>query len=218
MSKPKIILAPNGPLYLVNDPEPAVVENLVDTRGAPLATVRRVALCRCGQSRSKPFCDGTHSAAGFSSDNSLEVPDRRKDYVGRKGTVHDNRSICSHAGKCVAGLPAVFRLDKLPWVDPEAATMQEVIDTVRKCPSGALIYSVDGVEYRDLDGKPQVKVVRNGPYHVTGGIELVGAKWAQGASKEHYALPLRRVKEQAVLRRHAPGSWLYGRAVTSSTR
>ena len=48
--------------------------------------VRRVALCRCGQSESKPFCDGTHSAAGFSSDNSLEgMPDRRrKDYVGKR--------------------------------------------------------------------------------------------------------------------------------------
>jgi hypothetical protein len=68
--------------------------------------------------------------------------------------------------------------------------MQEVINTVRKCPSGALSYSVDGVEYRDPadGGKPQVRVIKNGPYHVTGGIELVGAKWAQGASKEHYTL------------------------------
>ena len=190
MSKPKIIPAPNGPLYLVNDSEPAVVENLVDTKGSPLATVRRVALCRCGQSKSKPFCDGTHCAAGFSSDNSLEgVPDRRKDYVGKEITVHDNRSICSHAGKCVVGLPAVFRLGERPWVNADGASMQEVIDTVRKCPSGALSYSVDGIEYRELaDGKPQMRVIKNGPYHVTGGIELVGAKWAQGASKEHYTL------------------------------
>jgi CDGSH-type Zn-finger protein len=188
LSKPKIIPGPNGPLYLVNDPEPAIVENLVDSKGAPLATVRRIALCRCGQSKNKPFCDGTHSAAGFSSDNSVEVPDRRKSYVGKEITVHDNRSICSHAGKCVAGLPSVFRLDRRPWVDADGATLQEVIDIVGKCPSGALSYSVDGVEYRDHDGKPQVRVIRNGPYHVTGGVELVGAKWAEGASKEHYTL------------------------------
>jgi CDGSH-type Zn-finger protein len=28
----------------------------------------RVALCRCGESANKPFCDGTHKQAGFTSD------------------------------------------------------------------------------------------------------------------------------------------------------
>jgi CDGSH-type Zn-finger protein len=39
---------------------------LVAADGTPLTTRRRtVALCRCGLSTIKPFCDGTHKAAGF---------------------------------------------------------------------------------------------------------------------------------------------------------
>ncbi len=41
---------------------------LVDSGGAEFAVPdpdRPVALCRCGGSTTKPFCDGTHSEAGF---------------------------------------------------------------------------------------------------------------------------------------------------------
>jgi uncharacterized Fe-S cluster protein YjdI len=64
--------------------------------------------------------------------------------------VHDNRKICSHAAECVKNLPSVFRLNTKAWIDPDAATAEKVIDTIRKCPSGALSYSIDGNEYRDF--------------------------------------------------------------------
>jgi len=39
---------------------------LVTPDGEPIETGRRtIALCRCGKSASKPFCDGTHKAIGF---------------------------------------------------------------------------------------------------------------------------------------------------------
>ncbi len=51
---------PDGPLIVRGDVE------LVSAAGTPIATRRRtVALCRCGLSAIKPFCDGTHKAAGF---------------------------------------------------------------------------------------------------------------------------------------------------------
>ncbi len=56
----KITALDNGP-YLVKGP---VV--LLDAEGNEFLTERAtVALCRCGGSTNKPFCDGTHSKVGF---------------------------------------------------------------------------------------------------------------------------------------------------------
>jgi CDGSH-type Zn-finger protein len=64
MSQVKITVRSNGP-YRVEDPS-GVVElvdangNKYDLTGKPI-----FALCRCGASVNKPFCDGTHSKIGF---------------------------------------------------------------------------------------------------------------------------------------------------------
>jgi CDGSH-type Zn-finger protein len=63
--KPKILPLPNGPYYLLNDMKPKIVESLQNLKGEPLSTVSGVALCRCGASNNKPFCDGTHEQLGF---------------------------------------------------------------------------------------------------------------------------------------------------------
>lgn len=200
--KPRIVPLPNGPYYLINDPNPKVVYNLQDFKGKPLSTIVGIALCRCGSSKNKPFCDGTHSVVGFSSDNKtvkenndtnkIIIKDKRRDYVGKRIIVHDNRKICSHAAECVKNLPSVFQLGSRPWINSDGSNVNDIIDTIRKCPSGALSYSIDGVEHRDTDEHrdPTITVLRNGPYHITGGIELIGdgIQFGEGASKEHYTL------------------------------
>ncbi len=195
--KPKILTLPNGPYYLINEMEPKVVENLRNSNGESLSTIRGIALCRCGASKNKPFCDGTHGIIRFSN-NDTEVTetghivkDKRKTYAGKKIIIHDNRKICSHAVECVNNLPSVFKFDARPWIDPEAATLEESINTIRKCPSGALSYSIDGVEHKDQnERKPMITVSKEGPYIITGGVELIGdnLQFGDGASKEHYTL------------------------------
>jgi CDGSH-type Zn-finger protein len=195
--KPKILTLPNGPYYLINEMEPKVVENLRNSNGESLSTIRGIALCRCGASKNKPFCDGTHGIIRFLN-NDTEVTetghivkDKRKTYAGKKIIIHDNRKICSHAAECVNNLPSVFKFDARPWIDPEAAKLEESINTIRKCPSGALSYSIDGVEYKDQnERKPMVTVSKEGPYIITGGVELIGdnLQFGDGASKEHYTL------------------------------
>jgi CDGSH-type Zn-finger protein len=191
-AKPKLKPVPNGPLYLINSDKPQQVENLQNSNGEPISKIVSVALCRCGGSKTKPFCDGTHGPSHFSSENKSppQTADRRKDYFGKKITVHDNRRICSHSAECLRNLESVFNLEQRPWINPDQATVESVIDTVKKCPSGALSYSLDGIEYRDqTERKPVVIVDKNGPYRVVGGIELVGIEnWAIWASKEHYTL------------------------------
>ena len=59
MSDPTVKVLPQGP-YLVEGKI-----NLLDVNGNKIATQERTALCRCGASVNKPFCDGTHSKVGF---------------------------------------------------------------------------------------------------------------------------------------------------------
>jgi uncharacterized Fe-S cluster protein YjdI len=53
---------PDGPLFLRGR------LRIVDADGALVREATRVALCRCGGSANKPFCDGTHREIGFTSD------------------------------------------------------------------------------------------------------------------------------------------------------
>jgi CDGSH-type Zn-finger protein len=56
----------NGP-YLIRGPF-----TLVDQDGAEIEVRRRVvALCRCGRSQTRPFCDGTHKAIGFEAESGV---------------------------------------------------------------------------------------------------------------------------------------------------
>ncbi len=182
-SKPSITLSPNGPLIVNN------LENLQNSKGEQIETKPTLALCRCGGSKNKPFCDGTHAKIGF-SDEKVEgrVEERRDNYVGKEITLHDNRGICSHAGLCTDQLELVFRLEHEPWIDPEAAQASEIIEIVKSCPSGALSYSIQEVEQPDQDREPAITVSKNGPYLATGGPELVDVSWGGGASREHFTL------------------------------
>lgn len=51
----------DGPLYVRGR------FSLVDDDGTPFDVERRVALCRCGASETKPFCDGSHTEVGFTA-------------------------------------------------------------------------------------------------------------------------------------------------------
>lgn len=53
---------PNGPLKVVGPVE------LIAGTGHTLNRGQTFFLCRCGQSKNKPYCDGSHTAAGFTSD------------------------------------------------------------------------------------------------------------------------------------------------------
>jgi glutamate synthase domain-containing protein 2/CDGSH-type Zn-finger protein len=182
-STPKVTPITDGALRVNASPR-------LDTDDGPVECESVIALCRCGRSANKPFCDGTHVTIGFTSDATEgTLPDRRDEYAGKAVTILDNRDICSHAGFCTDGLPSVFRTDGEPWIDADGDTAERIIETVRKCPSGALSYAVDGVEHRDQSDRPaSVTVTAAGPYYLTGGSRLDGAVWAAGASKEHFAL------------------------------
>jgi CDGSH-type Zn-finger protein/truncated hemoglobin YjbI len=175
------------------------VPRLTDYLGNESPPAPQLALCRCGQSAIKPWCDGSHARTGFSdAKDPKRVPDRRDSYPGQELTIFDNRGICQHSGLCTDRLAAVFRTGAEPFVAPSGGRMDEIIRAVRDCPSGALSYAIGGRDQREQvdwanTRPPGIEVTKDGPYRVTGGIELVGpdgaaADRAEGASREHYAL------------------------------
>lgn len=63
MSEVVIRVRPNGP-YVIEGPV-----KVLDSQGNAFPTVegKAIALCRCGQSMNKPFCDGAHRTCNFTA-------------------------------------------------------------------------------------------------------------------------------------------------------
>jgi uncharacterized Fe-S cluster protein YjdI len=57
-------------------------------------------------------------------------------------TVTFDPRVCVHSGVCVRGLYDVFDVAKRPWVNLAAAPAEQIVDQVKRCPSGALQFSL----------------------------------------------------------------------------
>lgn len=196
-SDPKITSRPGGPL-MVSGGLPIVRKTAVHSEhGEPLAwktsepvTDREnYALCRCGQSENKPFCDGAHTVAGFEgtdvADGSL-YDDRANELGGHGLTVRDDRSICVHAGFCGTRVSNIWK----QVADTEdSITRLAVINEVEKCPSGALTYRFDGDEGdTEPDLPTQVGIIDDGPIWVSGGVGITTSEGVEIESRQRVTL------------------------------
>jgi CDGSH-type Zn-finger protein len=166
--EPTIEVSADGP-YRVRD-----IEALVGADGEPLGLKAILALCRCGGSANKPFCDGTHKTLGFSGASQPDATARHeREYAADSITIRDRRWICSHAAECVGGLPAVFRAGQRPWVVADAASAEQIADVVARCPSGALSAILAGAtEETPTSRLARITIEKNGPYRVSGHVTL----------------------------------------------
>jgi CDGSH-type Zn-finger protein len=172
---------PNGP-YEVSGALPLYRREVVESEhGEPLTwqttdelpSAAVYALCRCGGSGRKPFCDRTHALAGF--DGTEAAPTgayeaRAKAYAGTGVVVEDDRGLCEHAGFCGNRVSNVW---KMVNETDDSATRGQVMSMIEKCPSGALTY-------RLAAGGPPVEplipaaigVIKDGPLWLTGGVRV----------------------------------------------
>jgi CDGSH-type Zn-finger protein len=179
-NEPSITVAANGP-YLVagnlalhrrRDVQSELGEPMTWVTSSTLETKDRYALCRCGQSERKPFCDGTHARIGFDAAYSAAGSyDEQADVVGGDVNVRYDQSICVHAGFCGTTVTNVW--DEAVKTGDTAARMH-TIAMIEHCPSGALTYQIDGKTNEPL--MPQaVAVVNDGPLWVTGGVSITNS-------------------------------------------
>jgi CDGSH-type Zn-finger protein/uncharacterized Fe-S cluster protein YjdI len=94
-------------------------------------------------------------------------------HEGARVVVSYDAERCIHARECVRGLPAVFDVERRPWIDPTAASVARITEVVMRCPSGALRFERrDGGPEEPTPARNMVTVTPDGPLHVRGDLEI----------------------------------------------
>ena len=96
-----------------------------------------------------------------------------KEYSNGEVTVVWEAGECIHSAMCVKGLPKVFNPDARPWISVENASTEELVNTIKKCPSGALsFYMNDAKDQTSETLETKVEVLENGPLLVYGTLKV----------------------------------------------
>lgn len=185
----KITVSKNGP-YIVTGNVPLIHEEICNDDEGCCRTWREVkrypvqeqyALCRCGHSQDKPFCDGTHAKIPFNgSETAGTEPYLRHPRVigGPELELHDHENLCVHARFCMrAG--GIWNLTKQSDIPEAQAT---AIEEACNCPSGRLVMK-DKETGQFIEPALEKSIVvieypakgEHGPLWVRGGIPVVSA-------------------------------------------
>lgn len=181
-SDPVIEEREDGPLILKGDVP------VIGPDGTALEAKPLHALCRCGASANKPYCDGSHRELGFKSRGGVPAGKGRIiTYDGADISVTYNPLLCAHAAECGRLASKVFNPEQKPWVQPDNGTAEDVRAVVAACPSGALAIAGDAGPEHVIEDGPAVHIQKNGPYWVRN-IPPPVAPEAEGASAGKYVL------------------------------
>ncbi|WP_292381343.1 CDGSH iron-sulfur domain-containing protein [Methanosarcina sp. UBA289] len=185
----KITVLINGP-YKVTGRVPLITMEICKDKETDRLIWREVkkypikeqyALCRCGHSGNKPFCDGTHANSHF---DGTEAGDFEPFSAGANVipgtllTLIDNKHLCVHAGFCTrAG--RIWNLVQQSE-NPEARDI--AIEEACNCPSGRLVI-IDNATGKEIEPELEKSIVveegprhgEHGPLWVRGGIPIKSA-------------------------------------------
>ncbi len=106
--------------------------------------------------------------------------DITKNYTNGEVTIVWKPSQCIHSKICWTnnGLPEVFNPREKPWIKPEGAPTEKMVEQVKKCPSGALSFYYNNQKPEDANVPPpqtKIEAAPNGPLLVHGNIVIKDA-------------------------------------------
>ena len=110
--------------------------------------------------------------------------DITKKYTNGEVTIVWKPATCIHSKICwqeATGLPEVFNPREKPWIKPESATTEKIVEQVKKCPSGALsfYYNADEDRNTEITADAIVEVLHKGPLLVYGNITVKDKEGAE---------------------------------------
>ncbi len=98
---------------------------------------------------------------------------KTKEYNNGDVTVVWEAEKCIHSAICVKNSPQVFQPKDRPWIKIDAASTEEIVETVKKCPSGALSYYMTNEDDKTSQSlETKVEVLENGPLLVYGTLKV----------------------------------------------
>lgn len=116
----------------------------------------------------------------------------KREYSNGEVTVVWQPALCTHSTLCWRALPEVFDPKKRPWVNAQAASTEQIVAQVKKCPSGALNYFMNKEKKgKNIDKKDikyiSVEVIENGPLYVYGNLNIKNKDGEEIISEEKTA-------------------------------
>ena len=97
-------------------------------------------------------------------------------YPGKKVDVTWDGRLCIHIGECNRAKSELFVRKRDPWVQPDLVGVDEAIEVVKRCPTGAITFSrKDGGSEEQAEQKNTVVVSYRGPLFVSGELDIQNA-------------------------------------------
>lgn len=186
MKKLGIKFIKNGPIKITNNSNETLTKTIFFDKN-PIQMKSNLFICRCGRTNNQPFCDGTHVKINFQSNKEIKE-ENIQIYKGKDIDIHFNRSICCGAARCVNNFSNIYKSASKDWISPDKGTIDEVIHSVKACPSGALSYKLKNSSPKEEYENEEINIIKGGPILVKGDIENEITSWSTDANKQKFAL------------------------------